>query len=98
MSKAKSSDTNSIQKDFCLSSLFLSPLLTSDRAGWNKVYLEFHSQLCGEIPKCYAQKHTLCINTASRQYRSERWLGENIDRQCIVTGDIFVISRECCNQ
>ena len=59
------------------------PLLSSAKASWDKIYLESHCQTSGEVPACYAKQHTLCIYTSGRQRRSERWLYERFHTQCM---------------
>ncbi|NJM89768.1 MAG: hypothetical protein HC847_24095 [Hydrococcus sp. RU_2_2] len=73
--------TNSLAYNFPKQAPYLQyfstpPLLSSDRAIWNHIDLEYHRQLSGEIPLCHAQQHVLCICTGGCQQRSQRWLGD----------------------
>ncbi|MDJ0593892.1 MAG: hypothetical protein QNJ72_28585 [Pleurocapsa sp. MO_226.B13] len=52
-------------------------LVSSHEAGWNNIYLEFHRQPGGEVPKISCQKHScqkhsLWIKINDSQGKSER--------------------------
>lgn len=71
---------------------FSVPLLfSSNGAGWNNIYLEFHRQPAGEIPKTYCQKHSLCIKTDGYQGKTKRWLDNKFQDRCMAHGDIFIV-------
>lgn len=71
----------------------LPPILSSNKAGWNNIYLEFHRQPAGEIPQTYCQKYSLCIKTKTNvsQSKSERWLNDQFQNQCMARGDFFIV-------
>ena len=71
----------------------LPPILSSSKAGWNNVYLEFHCQPPGEIPQSHCQKYSLCIKTKTNvgQRKSERWFNDQFQNQCMAKGDFFVV-------
>ena len=66
-------------------------LLSSQEAGWNNIYLEFHRQPSGEIPRVYCQKHSLCIKTHGNQGKSARWLDDRFQSQCMANGDVLIV-------
>ena len=66
-------------------------ILSSHEAGWNNIYLEFHRQPSGEIPKTYGKKHSLCIKTDGHYGRSERWLNDRFQSKCMARGDILIV-------
>ena len=71
----------------------LPPILSSYNAGWNNIYLEFHSQPPGEIPQTYSEKYSLCIKTknSANQGKSERWFNDQFQNQCMAKGDFFIV-------
>ncbi|VEP11606.1 AraC family transcriptional regulator [Hyella patelloides LEGE 07179] len=66
-------------------------ILSSNEAGWNNIYLEFHRQPAGEIPKIYCQKHSLCIKTDGDRGKSERWLDDKFQSRCMAHGDVLIV-------
>ena len=71
----------------------LPPVLSSNKAGWNNIYLELHHQPAGEIPQTYCQKYSLCIKikTPVSQSKSERWFNDQFQNQSMAKGDFFIV-------
>ena len=71
----------------------LPPILSSSKAGWNNIYLEFHRQPPGEIPQSYCQKYSLCIKTqtCTKRGKSERWFNDQFQNQSMTKGDFFIV-------
>lgn len=66
------------------------PLLSSHKAGWEKLSLEYHLQPAYESPEHYAKHHTLAIRLRN-QPSLERWLGECYKIENSIRGDVAVI-------
>jgi AraC family transcriptional regulator len=66
------------------------PLLTSHKAGWKKLSLEYHQQPPYESPEHYATHHTIVIRLKS-QSGLERWLGESYKAENSIQGDVALI-------
>ncbi|MGH8001618.1 MAG: helix-turn-helix domain-containing protein [Brasilonema sp.] len=66
------------------------PLLSSHKAGWENLYLEYHLQPEYESPEHYASHYTLVIRLRD-QSRLERWLGDRHKSESCILGDVAII-------
>jgi len=66
------------------------PLLTSHKAGWEKLSLEYHLQPPYESPEHYARHYTVVIRM-KKQLGLERWLGEWHKCENCIPGDVALI-------
>jgi AraC family transcriptional regulator len=66
------------------------PLLSSYKAKWDNLALEYHLQPAYESPGHYAKHYTLVIRLRS-QLGLERWLDECYKKENTVAGDVVVI-------
>ncbi len=66
------------------------PLLTSHKAGWENLGLEYHLQPPYESPEHYARHYTVVIRM-KHQLGLERWLGERHKSENCIPGDVALI-------
>lgn len=80
-------------KEDALSQIYpCAPVLSSHKAGWNGILLEYHRQPRYEMPECFSVQHVIGIPIEiSSPYRSERRLDGCFQSEQISEGDILVI-------
>jgi len=66
--------------------------LSSDKARWNGIYLEYHHHPAHETPEHYPTQHVVAIHTGvSFPYQSERRLNDRFQTEQIQEGDICIV-------
>ena len=93
MPEARSNVINLSNKSNCpvIQTHIFPPLLVSNEAGWNNIYLEFHRQPFGEVPTSYSPQHGICIKTGGCQGKSKRWLDDKFQNKCMAHGDVMIV-------
>lgn len=64
--------------------------LSSHRAGWNGMYLEYHDCPSHETPEHYPTQHVIAIQTKGF-VEAERKLGDRFGKEQIRVGDVCVV-------
>jgi hypothetical protein len=61
MAAKQNSTTGMVRTEDVAKILPVAPLISSDQAGWNNIFLAYYQQPACEIPKHYLSQHTLTI-------------------------------------
>lgn len=90
MAANQNSTTGILRTEDVAKILPVAPLLSSDQAGWNNIFLAYYQQPACEIPKHYLSQHTLTIcGELSTPALIECCLDDRLKRYWFDSGDII---------
>jgi AraC family transcriptional regulator len=95
MIETNPSAIHSIQRNSYLQMFGRPPLLSSHRAGWRGIDLNYCREPAGEVPEhFFHQCHLLCIETILRPCAASKWMDGQCQNKPIVKGDVFLIPEQ----